>query len=280
MQIKFYKYHALSNDFILIDGSHSKISKRSLSHAVRQICHRNSGVGADGLLYLSKAASGSVTVDVYNANGGWAEKSGNGLRITGLHLHRQNSKQRHFVINMGGTESKVKLVTKTKREAILTTEIGRPCFEISAVPVKSKSQFMINTQLELDGTNFPVTCLSLGNPHTVLFVNNFDFDWKQIGADIENHKTFPNGTNVEFVKVLSSKKLRVAGWERGTGPTCSSGTGAAAAVAASVMLGAAGRKCTVVFETGEIDVYWRDSDDIIEIRGPAEFICEGTFEPR
>ena len=169
-------------------------------------------------------------------------------------------------------------ISKTKRETILTTEIGKPNLETSQVPIKSKAKFMINSPLDLDGTEFPVTCLSVGNPHTVLFVDDFDFDWQQIGADIENHKIFPNGTNVEFVKVISSKKLQVADWERGVGPTGSSGTGAAAAVVASVMLGAAGRKCTVVFDTGEIEVHWRESDDIIEISGPVEFICEGTFE--
>jgi len=278
MRIKFYKYHALSNDFILIDSNQSKIFKQSLSNTVRQICQRNRGVGADGLLYLSKAGKNTVTVDVYNADGGWAEKSGNGLRIAGLHLHRQNSKRRNFVISMGGTENKITLVRKSKHEATLITEIGKPSFETTEVPVKSKSQFMINSPLILDGTEFPVTCLSVGNPHAVLFVDNFDFDWQQIGADIENHKLFPNGTNIEFVKVISSKKLRVADWERGAGATGSSGTGAAAAVAASVMLGVAGRKCTVVFETGQIEVNWRDSDDIIEISGSAEFICEGIFE--
>ena len=278
MQIKFYKYQALSNDFILVDSSQSKISKQSLSNTVRQICHRNRGVGADGLLYLSKAKNDTVAVDVYNADGGWAEKSGNGLRIAGLHLHRRNPKKRNFVISMGGTESRVRLVSKAKREAMLTTEIGRPSFETSEIPVKSKSQFMINSPLDLDGIEFPVTCLSLGNPHAVLFVDNFNFDWQQIGADIENHELFPNGTNVEFVKVISSKKLQVADWERGVGQTGSSGTGAAAAVAASVMLGVAGRKCKVVFEMGQIDVNWRESDDIIEICGPVEFICEGTFE--
>ena len=147
MQIKFYKYQALSNDFILIDSSQSKISKQSLSNTVRQICHRNRGVGADGLLSLSKAGSNKVTVDVYNADGGWAEKSGNGLRIAGLHLHRLNSKKRNFVISMGGTESRVTLVSKTKHEAMLTTEIGRPSFETSKVPVKSKLQFMINSSI-------------------------------------------------------------------------------------------------------------------------------------
>lgn len=280
MQIKFYKYHALSNDFILIDSNQSKIFKKSLSNTVRQICHRNRGVGADGLLYLSKAGRNTVTVDVYNADGGWAEKSGNGLRIAGLHLHRQNSKRRNFVISMDGTESKITLVRKSKHEATLTTEIGKPSFETTEVPVRSKSKFMINSPLILDGTEFPVTCLSVGNPHAVLFVDNFDFDWQQIAADIENHKIFPNGTNVEFVKVMSSKNLRVANWERGAGPTGSSGTGAAAAVAASVMLGVAGRKCNVFFETGHIEVNWRETDDIIEISGSAEFICEGTFKSR
>ena len=139
---------------------------------------------------------------------------------------------------------------------------------------------MLNTALKLGDTEFPVTCLSVGNPHTVLFVENFDFDWQQIGADLEIHKAFPNGTNVEFVKIITKKKIEVTDWERGVGPTGSSGTGAAAAVAAAVMLGETGRQCTVLFETGQIDVNWRDSDDIIEITGPAEFIYEGTFESK
>jgi diaminopimelate epimerase len=137
---------------------------------------------------------------------------------------------------------------------------------------------MINAPLKIGGVNIPVTCLSIGNPHTVLFVDNFNFDWKTLGTEIEKHKAFPNGTNVEFVKILSKNRLRLAEWERGVGATGSSGTGAAAAVTAAVVLGLTNRKCLVEFEAGSLNVNWRERDNVIELTGPVESICQGIFE--
>jgi len=278
MKIKFFKYNALLNDFIVVEGKAHKLTKNQLPSFVKEICHRKSGVGADGVLCFGKSRKADSKVDVYNADGGWAEKSGNGLRIAGLHCHRLSKQKENFVFEMDGALNKVRFVSGSKSAELLTTELGVPKFKTRDVPINVKSQFMINKPLKVGNTNFPVTCLSIGNPHTVLFVEDFNIDWKQFGAEIEKHGLFPNGTNVEFVKILSSKKLKLAEWERGVGATGSSGTGAAAAVVAAVVLGVADRKCRVEFESGSLSILWRKSDNVIELTGPVEFVCEGYYD--
>ena len=278
MKIRFYKYHALGNDFILIENMSNKITARKLPTLAKSICNRRTGIGADGLLYLSKRKKGVTKIDVYNADGGWAEKSGNGLRIAGLHEYRKNKKTDKFKFEMGGSLSEVRLTKLTKNGGHLITELGVAEFDTKKVPVKNKSLFMINAPLRVGGVTFPVTCLSVGNPHAVLFVDDFDFDWIELGAAIETHPNFPNGTNVEFVKVITRKRLQVADWERGAGATGSSGTGAAAAVSVSVLLGLIDRKCRVEFETGTLLIVIRKNDNVIELSGPAVFACQGIYE--
>lgn len=276
MKIKYHKYHALKNDFIVIEKENIRISTNRLPDLALSICNRRSGVGADGIALLSTGKETEYKLDIYNSDGSWAEKSGNGLRIVGLHLFLKN-KKRNITIESGNDQALVKLLKRDCDIYFLKTEIGKPLFETESVPVKSKQKYLINSPIEIEGLDFPVTCLSVGNPHTVLLVDNFDFDWKTLGSDIENHKLFPNRTNVEFVKVVSRKKLKVADWERGAGATGSSGTGASAVVAACVMLGVADRKCEVVFENGSLFVDYTEND-IIELTGPVEKVSEGEYE--
>lgn len=278
MSIPFAKYHALLNDFLVMEKSGVKLSGSRLSDLVQKICHRKSGIGADGVLLLSRSSRANAKVNVYNADGGWAEKSGNGLRIAGFHLNRSQKSKKNLTIDMGGTVSRVQINRANGSSAQITADIGAPEFKSKKVPVKAKSEYMIYQPLKVGRFAMPVTCLSMGNPHAVLFVNDFNFDWQVIGSEIENHKAFPHGTNVEFVKIISRKKLRLSEWERGVGATGSSGTGAAAAVAAAVVLGEAERKCRVEFDSGKLEVNWRKNDNIIELTGPVQFVSEGKFE--
>ncbi len=280
MKVNFFKYHALLNDFIVVDSRKYKLVSNNRAQLVKAICNRKSGIGADGVLFTGSSAKGTAKVDVYNADGGWAEKSGNGLRIIGFHFFRTKRKKRNFFFEMGGTLNPVTVMSGNGYHGVLKTELGVPNFNAKNVPVRTKSKFMINASLEIGGVNTPVTCLSMGNPHTVLFVDDFNFDWPSFGSEIEKHKAFPKYTNVEFVKILSTNRLRLAEWERGVGATGSSGTGAAAAVAAAVVLGLADRKCRVEFESGSLLVNWRKHDNVIELTGPVEFICKGTYEHR
>lgn len=274
----FTKYHALGNDFLVIEASAKKITMPRLSKLAVAICDRRTGVGADGILYLTKAAGCDREATLFNSDGGWAEKSGNGLRIVGYHLSLKSKKRKSFKIKMSGQLHPVKTKRGLKKGAVVSTELGKPEFETGLVPIRSKNKFMINAPLKIGGRNFPVTCLSVGNPHTVLFVDDFEFDWKTLGRKIEKHPSFPEHTNVEFVKIINRKMLQVADWERGAGATSSSGTGAAASVCAAVMNGQAERKCEVLFDSGSIKINWREKDGKIELTSPVAFVASGKFE--
>jgi len=278
MLIAFNKYHALENDFLVIEQTKARLGRMRLRHLAKSICNRRTGVGADGILYLSKSTKAGCKLDVFNADGSWAEKSGNGLRIAGVHQFRRDRRRKRFVFETATRLDRVVLTASSGNRYIVKTELGQPEFRTEKIPVKAKSKYMINVPLALGGLKFPVTCVAVGNPHTVLFVDDLSFDWEALGAEIEVHRAFPNRTNVEFVKVINRKRLWVTDWERGAGVTGSSGTGAAAAVCAAVMLGLIDRSCEVVFETGSLQVDWRESDNTIELTGPVEFVCQGMYE--
>jgi len=241
------------------------------------MCHRRTGVGADGLIYLSADRATDGAIDIYNADGGWAQKSGNGLRIAAVHRRLTYRKQRVFSFRTGSGIDRVTLGRRIPGGYVATAQLGKPDFLTARVPVRTRRKYLINSPLKVGPLSLPVTCLSVGNPHTVLLVDNLDFDWKQLGGDIENAPPFPEGTNVEFVKVLSRRRLRVGEWERGAGATCSSGTGAAAAACAMVRLGLVDRRCRVEFEAGVLAVDWSADTNIIELTGPARFVMEGSF---
>ena len=277
MKIYFKKYHALKNDFIIIEMGKRKLSGISRSKFTEKICDRRSGVGADGVLFLSKDKNGNVKIDLYNSDGGWAEKSGNGLRIVGLHEHLKDKRRKKFNFKIDRHFHSVTIERISGENYLVKTELGYPVFETKKIPVKSKYKYLINSPLKIHGIDFPVTCLSVGNPHTVIFVESFDFEWEELGEIIENYRVFPNQTNVEFVKVANRKKIIVNDWERGAGATGSSGTGAAAAVCASVINGLVDRKCQVVFETGSLYISWDQKTNMIELTGPVEYVAEGYF---
>ena len=275
-KIIFYKYHALLNDFLVVE-SKQKLTNSTLSKLALSICDRRSGVGADGILYLTKSKNADIRFQIINSDGSFAEKSGNGLRIAGMHLFLKDKRKKKFSFDTGYGIDQVTVGKNTKDGKMLTAELGRPSFLTKDVPMKSKQKYMINSPLKIKGLDFPVTCLSVGNPHAVLFVENFDFEWQALGEEIEFHKAFPERTNVEFVKPLNRKKLIVADWERGAGATGSSGTGAAASVAAAVTMGIADRKCEVQFSNGSLFVLWDIKTDIITVTGEVAMIATGEY---
>ena len=277
MRVTFTKYHALQNDFLVIERGRSALSRRRLSALVRAICHRRCGVGADGVLLVGASQRAERRVEVVNADGSRAEKSGNGLRIAALHQHLADRRRRRFLLEMDSQVHEAAVISKDASCYRLTTTLGRACFETSRIPVRCRQRYLINSPLKIGGRSFPVTCLSVGNPHTVLIVDDFDFDWQTLGAEIEKHQAFPQRTNVEFVKLISRRRLAVADWERGAGATGSSGTGAAAAVCACVIQGIAERQCRVQFDAGDLEVHWRD-DGLIELTGPAAPVACGVFD--
>jgi len=277
MKIKFHKYHALGNDFLLLESLRG-VTKRRIPTLARKMCDRRAGVGADGILCLRGSRKADCRFDIYNADGSWAEKSGNGLRIVAVHLAEKRRGGLEFRIETGTSLDHARLIRKTKSGFVVRTSLGVPELLASNVPVKTRRRYVVNSPIRIGTIGIPMTCLAVGNPHAVVLVNDFDFDWQTLGSEIETASAFPRNINVEFVRILKRSKIEVAEWERGAGPTGSSGTGAGAVVVAMVLLGLADRRCEVQFEAGSLRVHWRKDNDILELTGPVEHVAEGAFD--
>jgi diaminopimelate epimerase len=276
-KIDFFKYHALGNDFLIIDLRRKRNQAFDFNLLARKICFRNRGVGADGILVLTSSKRADCCIDLFNSDGTWAEKSGNGLRIVAAHYYNHDTRKKNLIFEINEDLAEAKIIKSSRDKYSVKVSLGKPLFKTELIPMKSKSKYHINEPIKIDGNDFPVTSLSVGNPHTVLFVDSFDFDWPELGFIIENSKYYPHRTNVEFVKILNRSKVILNDWERGAGATGSSGTGAAAAVVAGVVNGILNRKAEVVFPSGSLFIDWSEKDDNIYLTGPVEFICRGEY---
>jgi len=276
-KILFQKFHCLGNDFLVVDLIGKRSGSKNFNELAVDICDRNFGVGADGILILKTSRKCDCFLDIYNSDGSWAEKSGNGLRITAAYMAMQYKKKGRVVIETKCDKPTAQIVESGDKQLIVKVSLGKPAFETKKVPIKSRQKYHINCPMKIDKHEFVLTALSVGNPHAVLFVDNFDFDWEILGEIIENCPKFPNRTNVEFVKIVNRSKIILNDWERGAGATGSSGTGAGAAVTAGIINGFLNRTVEVVFPTGSLFIEWPSQDENIYLTGPVEYICRGEY---
>ncbi len=276
-KIAFQKYHALGNDFIIIDRMGQKTEKAGIVALAREICDRQTGIGADGILILHKSRAADCRFDIYNADGSWAEKSGNGLRIAAAHIFSHYFKKRELFLETARGVARAQIIRSGQGNFLIRVSLGKPDFRAARVPLKSRHKFHINLPLKMGKTEIVLTALSVGNPHAVIFVRDFGFDWQNVGRVIEICPHFPRRTNVEFARIVNRKKVILNDWERGAGATGSSGTGAAATVAAAVMNGFMDREAEVVFPRGSLFIEWSEVDDEIFLTGPVEPVAEGNY---
>ncbi len=277
MIIRFAKYQALGNCFIVIDEIFDNGKVKKFENLSQEICDPKFGIGGDGILVLSKKDD-QYRVDVYNADGSWAEKSGNGIRIAAMHLANKSLiKRDEFDLMTGSGEVHLKLFAGDKYKRPVSASLGKPLFESEKIPIKTEGKYFINQTVECEGKKFVGSAVSMGNPHLVLFCHNLEFDWEEAGELLESHPLFPNRTNVSFVVIESEDAIEICDFERGAGPTLSSGTGAAAAVAVSVMRGFTNRRVKVQTGAGVLRVVWEEKTDQLVIKGPVEYICSGDY---
>jgi diaminopimelate epimerase len=274
----FWKMHGLGNDYIVIDNRDRKVSDKHATELAKSLCERRFSVGADGLLLVSNSVIADVKMRIFNADGSEAEMCGNGIRCFSKYCYESGiTKKDDFLVETLSGVKHVWLTVKGKEVAAVKVDMGEPDWERSSLPMNGKGT-CINADLDVDGENFKATCLSMGNPHCVIFVDCIDcFPVQEIGSKIENHKAFPKRTNVGFVEVLSEKELNVRVWERGCGETLACGTGTCAAVAAANKLGKVGNKVTVHVLGGELKV---EVGKTIFLFGAAEKVYEGTLFKR
>lgn len=273
--MRFWKMHGLGNDYVVVDNRPQKISDEYASVLAKRVCERRFSVGADGLLLVCASKIADVKMRIFNADGSEAEMCGNGIRCFAKYCYENDiAKKIEFSVETLAGIKHVWLTLIGNEVSAVKVDMGAPNWQRSSLPMLGHGT-AINDTLEADGKSFNVTCLSMGNPHCVTFVENVNsFPVGTVGSIIENHNAFPKRTNVGFAQVLNRNELRVRVWERGCGETLACGTGTCAAVAAANKLGKVGNKVTVHVLGGDLQVEVGES---LFLSGAAEKVYEGTL---
>lgn len=272
--MKFYKYHGLGNDYIVMDPK--DIGRDLTKEEVIRICHRNFGVGSDGILWgPEKSDRAEFKLRIINPDGSEAEKSGNGLRIFSRYLWDQGLvKDKPFKIDtLGG------VVTSTigPKAEWIEVDMGSVSFDSEIIPVVGEKREVINETIDINGTTYTYCAATVGNPHCVVIMDEISENLAlKVGPVLENEKRFPNRTNVQFLKVLDRNQIQIEIWERGAGYTLASGSSSSAAASVAKKLGLVDSQIKVNMPGGILDIHVSDEFQIT-MRGPVTPICEGIL---
>jgi diaminopimelate epimerase len=276
-KIEFVKMNGLGNDFILLDSMLGRTPASGWSERSKTLCDRSRGIGADGLILMLPSKKADIRMRIFNSDGSEAEMCGNGLRcLVRLAIDKGYAKGKACTVETTGRVLSAKIISTRRSDFRVSYCLGLPEFKARRVPIKTKQEYFINGKINVLGKNYVATCLSIGNPHTIIFVDDLSFDWRHLGAAVEVSPIFPNRTNVEFVRVESRRRVSLKSWERGAGSTHASGTGAAASVAAGVMVGLLDRRAEVKCDYGSLLVEWSTDGELYQ-EGPAEYSFHGSI---
>jgi diaminopimelate epimerase len=270
--LKFHKYHALGNDYLVVELAKSEMPTAAI---VRALCDRHYGVGSDGILVAGPTTIAGFSLRIFNPDGSEAEKSGNGLRIFARYLWdtRKVAAAAFEVATKGGIV-RCQVLDDGRR---IDVAMGIASFSSARIPVAGPSRDVIDEPIEVDRRHLHFTGVSMGNPHCVILLDEISPDIaRRLGPLLEQHPAFPNRTNVQFVRVFNRNRIQIEIWERGAGYTLASGSSSCAAGAAAVRLGLCDREITVAMPGGELAVIVSE-DYSIRMVGPAAKIAEGSI---
>lgn len=275
--MKFTKMHGCGNDYVYVNGFVEKIEDKPAF--VKKVSDRHFGVGGDGAIFINPSEEADFEMEMYNADGTRAEMCGNGIRCVGKYVYDKGltDKTRISIASFG----KVKYLDLNVEKGTVSTvrvNMGEPVLKAKEVPVISSMEQSVNEPIVVNGKEYRMTCVSMGNPHAVVFMDHVaELDIAAIGPFFENHKVFPNRTNTEFVEVVDRKHVNMRVWERGTGETLACGTGCCATVVACVLNGLTENKVTVKVLGGEIEIEWDREENLVYMTGPAATVFEGEI---
>lgn len=272
--MKFRKMHGLGNDFVIFDNRAGQAA--AAKAMIATIANRRLGIGCDQVIFMESAkGSGDIFLDMYNADGSTLEACGNGTRCV-AHLLMQESGQAECVIEtVAGL-----LGCRRVGDNVIQADMGIPRLGWAEIPL-SEDRDTLNLGIGDGDTLDNPVAVNIGNPHCVFFVGNAEaLSIETLGPSVERHSLFPQRTNVEFAQIMSTGKIRMRVWERGTGVTMACGSGACATIVAAVRRGLAGRKAEIVLDGGSLFLEWRESDDHVLMSGPVADVFEGVFHYR
>ncbi|GAB1533965.1 MULTISPECIES: diaminopimelate epimerase [Brevibacillus] len=279
--MKFTKLHGLGNDYVYVNCFEEDLSRVDLPELARRVSDRNFGIGGDGLILIMPSERADFRMRVFNNDGSEAKNCGNGLRCVSKYVYDHGlTEQTTFTVEtLGGTVTPVVSLGADGKVDQVTIDMGEPRFERAAIPMTGIPEEQVREEgIEVGGTAFTMTAVSMGNPHAILFVDEVkEEDVRHYGPMIEYHEWFPERTNVEFIQILNHEEILFRVWERGSGVTLACGTGACAAAVAAHLSGKTGRKVTVHLAGGDLFIEWKEADNRVYMTGPATEVFSGEY---
>ena len=280
--IKFSKMHGIGNDFVIIDESKGKvISEDEKPEMCQKLCHRNFGVGGDGVLFVEPSDIADIGYRMFNPDGSEAEMCGNGIRCFADFIYRKNilRKEKISVETRAGIKT-IEITLENDEPVLFKVDMGPATFKASDIPMISDSDEFLNSPLHVIDRDFNLTAVSVGNPHAIIFVDNLDeIDIEKYGPAIECHEAFPEKINVHFTEVKSKNEASMMTWERGAGVTLACGTGATSTAIAGFKLGLFESEIKLHLPGGDLnfEVYRKDGETGAFMTGPARLVFDGEF---
>ncbi|MCI6919699.1 MAG: diaminopimelate epimerase [Lachnospiraceae bacterium] len=279
--MKFTKMHGCGNDYVYVDGARETIPAERKSEVVKFLSDRHFGIGGDGVIFINPSDVADFEMEMYNMDGSRSEMCGNGIRCVGKYVydHGLTQKTSLTIVSCG----KIKYLDLTVEDGKVTkvrVNMGSPILEAAEIPVVAEQSPVVDAPITVDGKEYRMTCVSMGNPHAVVYVEEMidDETMAKIGPLFEHHDRFPRRVNTEFVKVLSRERAQMRVWERGTGETLACGTGACAVTVASILNGLTDDRITVELLGGNLEIFWDRKENVVYMTGPATTVFEGEIE--
>lgn len=277
--MKFTKMHGLGNDFIVIEDFNCTCTFKKVSQLAKELCDRHFGIGADGLVLLQPSQKAQFRMRIINSDGSEAEMCGNALRCVGKYLYEKGYMQNTVLTVETFHHVKTLRLELDAHHRVTKVEVdmGEPVLDSDRIPVTGERRRVISENIMAAGETFPITAVSMGNPHCVIFCDSTEsVPLTQWGPVLEKHELFPQKTNVEFVEILSVHEARFRVWERGAGSTLACGTGACAVLVAGVLTGRLARRARLHLPGGSLLVEWRENNHIY-LTGPAAEVFQGVI---
>lgn len=278
--MRFTKMHGLGNDYIYVNCFKEHIENPP--KVARFVSDRHFGVGSDGLIMINPSECADFEMEMYNADGSRSEMCGNGIRCVAKYVYDYGltDKTSISVETLGGIKY-LELTVKDGKTELVRVNMGKPELSPKLIPVVSGSpedEAVIDVPILVGGREYRMTSVSMGNPHTVVYVDDVDgLDIEEIGPKFENHQRFPNRVNTEFVKVLDRHTAQMRVWERGSGETLACGTGACAVAVSCILNGLTEDKVTVKLLGGDLEIEWDREADVVYMTGPATVVFDGEI---
>ncbi|HBN57020.1 MAG TPA: diaminopimelate epimerase [Lachnospiraceae bacterium] len=276
--MKFTKMHGIGNDYVYVDCTKEDLANPEA--VSRFVSDRHFGIGSDGLILIKRSDRADFQMDMYNNDGSEGKMCGNGIRCVAKYVYDYGltDKEEISVDTLSGIKY-LKLTIENNKVAKVRVNMGAPVLAPKEIPVKADQEPVIQEPIEVCGREWKITCVSMGNPHAVVFVNMpvQDIVLEQTGPYFEKHEKFPDRVNTEFARVLDRHTVEMRVWERGSGETLACGTGACATAVAAVLNGYCDRKVTVRLLGGDLDIEWDEEDNCVYMTGPAAVVFDGEI---